>query len=88
MAFTRLDRDHDLRVHWAQTFFAAAAERAEEAAAQTDLPPRDRFRRLAALFRAMAADGAQNLLTGQGYTFHYSRAPKGRLIVTASPSHD
>lgn len=88
MAFARLNRDYDLRVHWARTFFNAAADRAEEAATQTDLPPRDRFRRLAVLFRAIAADAAQNLLSGQGYAFHYARDPKGRLIIAASPIRD
>lgn len=88
MAFTHLDRDYDLRIHWSRTFFNAAADRAEEAATQTDLPPRDRFRRLAALFRAIAKDGAQSLLTGEGYSYHYTRDSKGRLIIAASPIRD
>lgn len=81
-------RDYDLRVHWARLFFSAAANFVDEAATAKDLPPRDRFRRLAALFRGIAKDGAQALLDGGSYAYIYERDEQGRLTIAVEVCRD
>ena len=83
-----IGRDYDLRVHWARLFFAKAADFVDEAAKAKDLPPRDRFRRLAALFRGIAKDGAQALLDGDSYTYVYDRDERGQLAVAGGVCRD
>lgn len=84
----RVGHDYDLRVHWARLFFSAAANFVDEAATAKDLPPRDRFRRLAALFRGIAKDGAQALLDGGSYTYIYEQDERGRLAIAVEVCRD